>query len=150
MNVREAFPTLEKPQRVKRGHLPKIGWSRPPTIDVFSNKMFEGAVDSFIRNETSRGVSNEVRRYILKRNNRYGYLCFKPLTIGLNECKSYGDLQRVADTLEQSIKWHPSLDNLIDSVLGFATSAVYRNHLQTLKGGTTPAPTPTRRARTRA
>jgi|SRR6185436_1331565 len=132
-NVREVFPGLEKLRRVKRGRQPQTMWTHAPSLETVIPKLATNIVDSHVKTSETNGVVTEMRRYVLRSGNRFGYLCIKTANIALATCKSYSDFQRVVDSLEQSIKWSNSLPRLIEYVTAHCTSPSYINRVSQLQ-----------------
>lgn len=134
-DVKEMFPKLMKPQRVRRGVKAELGWTKNTlTIDALVTKLAASIVDISVKRETStrRGATGtnqfEVRRYILKTNRKFGYLCFKTTDHPL-ECSSYPDLQVIFNKLDEKIKWFHSFEDLVVKCSPKCSSREYITHL---------------------
>lgn len=132
-DVRELFPDLEKAKRVKRGHQPKMVFSTPPSFVQVIPKLAPTVMDSLVRTVNSHGNIVEMQRYILRNNNRFGYLCFKTANIALSGCRSYADLQRVFDALAADVKWQTSWQRLTEYVASHCTSPSYVTRVRQLQ-----------------
>lgn len=132
-NVREVFPNLEKLRRAARGHKPKMSWTKSPSFEQVIAKLAPSIFDSNIKTVNSHGSQIEMQRYILRNGNNFGYLCFKTSGVLLDRCKSYDELQRVVNGLEQSINWSNGLARLVDYVSGHCTSPTYINRVRQLR-----------------
>lgn len=130
-NVREVFPGLEKSRRVKRGLPHQLSWDKAPAIDQVIPKLAPVIVDSHMK-VMDATTHTEMRRYILRNGNRFGYLCFKTSNILLDRCRSYNDFQKIFDSLEQSIRWLPTFAGLVEYVAQRSTSPSYTARIRQL------------------
>jgi len=135
MNVREAFPNLEKFTRFKRGHHPRRVFNKVPSFEQLVNKLASTVIDDHTKvsiDSYNRPV--EMKRYILRSNrNKFGYLCTKTSNFKLHLCASYDDLQKVANVMEQSVAWYDSFNELVDYVSKHCSSPSYVKHLKNIK-----------------
>lgn len=133
IDVRRVFSDCEKRRRVQRGLAATVVWAKAPDIDQVVTKLATAVLDSFIKNTTVEGRPTELRRYLLRTGNKFGYLCIKSSNTGIAQCRSFDTLQEQMNILEGSVKWCNSFAALVEYVRNHCTSPAYVTRISQLR-----------------